>query len=146
MKRVLTTLMIGAICAAAGALAEAQRGQAPAPPPLPLGALAPANLAKPRPKPPFDLTGVSSVSLACGWQAAPKNPLHFEAHLDAPDGKLLGKVSAMPMMEKKGPVQFAMLTIPIGAISDGSEHAVYFVYKGVENISGGVSSITFNAK
>jgi hypothetical protein len=38
-------------------LVPAQARQAPAPP-APSGALAPANLAKPRPKPAFDLTGV----------------------------------------------------------------------------------------
>lgn len=35
--------------------AQAQTKEAPEPPPL--GALAPSNIAKPRPKPPFDLTG-----------------------------------------------------------------------------------------
>jgi hypothetical protein len=40
------------------ATAEGQSGQQAAPaPPSQLSALAPANLAKPRPKPPFDLTG-----------------------------------------------------------------------------------------
>src|SRR6478735_6761192 len=57
MKRVFSTLLLGIMCAGAGALAAWQRPQA-APEPAQLGALAPANLAKPRPKPPFDLTGV----------------------------------------------------------------------------------------
>lgn len=39
------------------AAAQAQTQQRPPAPPPQLGALAPANLAKPRPKPPFDLTG-----------------------------------------------------------------------------------------
>lgn len=94
----------------------------------------------------FDLTGVSSITLACGWQAPPRNPLNFEAHLDAPDGKLLGKASLTPVAGGKGAVQFGMATIPTISVSDGSEHAVYFVYKGVEAISGGVVSLTFNSK
>src|SRR5215475_5816082 len=46
------------IGAASLAHAQAQPAERPStPPPVQLGALAPANLAKPRPKPPFDLTG-----------------------------------------------------------------------------------------
>jgi hypothetical protein len=54
------------------------RGVAPAPtPPAQLGALAPANLGKPRPKPPFDLTGTWFVDLSKGfdtWRAGPPYP------------------------------------------------------------------------
>ena len=46
------------VAAAMGAARQTpSTASSPVPPP-PLGALAPANLAKPRPKPPFDLTGV----------------------------------------------------------------------------------------
>jgi cytochrome c551/c552 len=93
-----------------------------------------------------DLTGVSSVTLACGWQAPPKNALSFEARLDGPDGKSLGKGSLTPVPGKKGALQFAMATIPISMVTDGNEHSIYFVYKGVEPISGGVVSLTFNSK
>ena len=59
----MTTIKISAatLCADPGCSLNLVRAQAPAPPPSSrrqLGALAPANLAKPRPKPPFDLTGV----------------------------------------------------------------------------------------
>jgi hypothetical protein len=57
MKRAVWTLLIGGALVSAVAFTQAQRGPAP-PPPAPTGALAPANLAKPRAKPPFDLTGV----------------------------------------------------------------------------------------
>jgi hypothetical protein len=43
------------VVSAPGSAAAQQQAQTQAPPPV--GALAPANLAKPRPKPPFDLTG-----------------------------------------------------------------------------------------
>jgi hypothetical protein len=89
MKRIFTTVIIGAMCAAAGAFAEAQRGQTPAPPPLPLGALAPANLARPRPKPPFDLTGVwlhgggqnnsFRFSPPPGFKLTPAAQVHYDA-------------------------------------------------------------------
>ena len=57
MRRAVPILVLGVICAGAAALAQGQAAQQPAAAP-PLGALAPANLAKARPKPPFDLTGV----------------------------------------------------------------------------------------
>src|SRR3974390_2153393 len=37
--------------------------------PFPEGALAPDNLAKPRPKPPFDLTGTWMVDLSAGFSS-----------------------------------------------------------------------------
>ncbi len=43
-----------------GAAAQAQQ----APPDVPLNPLAPSNLAKPRPKPPFDLTGTWFIDMA----------------------------------------------------------------------------------
>src|SRR5262245_61535897 len=63
MSRSIIGATLAATCAAlsvmipttAGAQARGQRQVAE--PPAPLGALAPANLAKSRPKPPFDLTG-----------------------------------------------------------------------------------------
>jgi hypothetical protein len=69
------------------------RAQAPAPPaqtpPPPLGALAPANLAKPRAKPPFDLTGVwlhaggpgngFRFSPPPGFKLTPEAQVHYDA-------------------------------------------------------------------
>ena len=88
MKRVVSTLLIGITCAAAGAVAARQRGQA-APEPVALGALAPANLAKPRPKPPFDLTGVwlhgggqnngFQFSPPPGFKLTPAAQVHYDA-------------------------------------------------------------------
>jgi hypothetical protein len=55
--RVRTGIVVAAVSLAAGAVAGLQaQSQASAIEP-PLGALAPANLSKPRPAPPFDLTG-----------------------------------------------------------------------------------------
>jgi hypothetical protein len=99
MKRAVSTLLLALICAAAGALAEAQRGGAPAPPPLPTSALAPANLAKPRPKPPFDLTGVwlhgggqnnsFRFSPPPGFKLTPAAQVHYDA---AQKAQAAGKV------------------------------------------------------
>ena len=54
----LSALAAGAAVVLMGAsLAQAQTAPTPGAPPAQLGALAPQNLKKPRPKPPFDLTG-----------------------------------------------------------------------------------------
>jgi len=61
----------------------------PAGPPPPLGALAPANIAKPRPKPPFDLTGTwlhgggqnngFRFSPPAGFKLTPEAQVHYDA-------------------------------------------------------------------
>jgi hypothetical protein len=56
MTRTVWTLLLAMTCAGSAVLAQGPRAPAAEPPSV--GALAPANLAKPRPKPPFDLTGV----------------------------------------------------------------------------------------
>jgi glucose/arabinose dehydrogenase/cytochrome c551/c552 len=93
-----------------------------------------------------DLTGIASISLTCGWQAPPREPLDFEARLDEPNGKLLGKGSVAPSAGKKGAVAFAVVTLPVSAVNDGALHRVYLLYKGKEAISGGILSLTFNPK
>jgi hypothetical protein len=55
-----------AICALGWAGSAAAQSPALVKPPVQLGALAPQNLAKPRPKPPFDLTGTWFVDLSGG--------------------------------------------------------------------------------
>ena len=71
--RTLATVLALTLVVGGAGVASAQQN---AEPPPPLGALAPANLAKPRPKAPFDLTGV--------WlhASAPDNPFRFAP----PDG------------------------------------------------------------
>ncbi|HEX8277688.1 MAG TPA: Crp/Fnr family transcriptional regulator, partial [Segetibacter sp.] len=91
----------------------------------------------------IDLTGVRSVNLTTGWQAPPKKGLNFEARLDAPDGKLLGKGS-IPAPAKGQ--QFGIIRVPIQMVNDGKFHTIYFLYKGQEPISGGVMSVQFNPK
>jgi hypothetical protein len=81
--RVMTTatmMVLGLLIATIPAQAQA-RGQSPAAsaaePPAQLGALAPANLSKSRPKPPFDLTGTWFVDLSAGfdtWRSGPPYP------------------------------------------------------------------------
>jgi cytochrome c len=91
-----------------------------------------------------DLTRVSHIGVVCGWQTAPRGSLDFEARLDGPDGKLLGK-GVMPPVTKKGQ-QSGIASIPIGAVTDGGMHSVYIVYAGKEPISGGIEFIQFQSK
>jgi len=56
---------LSCIVAAPGAPAQ-QKAAAPV---FPEGALAPDNLAKPRPKPPFNLTGTWTVDLSAGFSS-----------------------------------------------------------------------------
>jgi cytochrome c len=92
---------------------------------------------------PADLTDINSVNVTCGWQVAPKSGLGIEARLDAPDGKLLGSGSMpVPQKEQKGGV----IKVPLQKITDGKLHAVYFIYKVKDAISGGIVSLQFNSK
>ena len=93
----ITTLtlatLVAATVAAAQAPAPAQRAQtAPAPPAEPLSALAPENLAKPRPKAPFDMTGnwfITGQVPGGGWlfgrtpEVLPKLKPNAQKHFDA---------------------------------------------------------------
>jgi hypothetical protein len=70
-------------------VAPVNTAAAPPAPAAPLGALAPANLAKPRPKPPFDLTGVwlhaggpgnsFRFSPPPGFKLTPAAQVHYDA-------------------------------------------------------------------
>ncbi len=91
-----------------------------------------------------DLTGVRMIGLVCGWQTAPKGSLDFEARLDGPDGKLLGK-GTMPPVSKKGQ-QSGIASIPIRPVTDGTMHAVYIRYSAKEPVSGGIQFVQFNSK
>ena len=92
---------------------------------------------------PVDLTGVGSINLTAGWQAAPEKGLDVEARLDAPDGKLLG--SGTIPTPKKGQ-QGAVIHVPIEKVTDGKMHTVYFIYKAQGPVSGGIMSLQFNSK
>ena len=91
-----------------------------------------------------DLSDVHAINVTCGWQAAPKGAMDFEARLDSPDGKMLGKGTLSPVT-KKGQM-FGIAHVGITPVTDGSLHAVYFLYKAKEPISGGVVSLQFASK
>ena len=92
---------------------------------------------------PVDLTGVGSINLTAGWQAAPEKGLGVAARLDAPDGKLLGN-GTIPAPKKVQ--QSAVIHVPIEKVTDGKMHAVYFIYKAQGPVSGGIRSLQFNSK
>lgn len=92
---------------------------------------------------PLDLTGVGSINLTCGWQAAPQKGINMEARLDTPDGKLLGTGSSPA--PKKGQ-QGGVINVPVLKVTDGKMHSIYFIYKAQEAIAGGIMSVQFNSK
>jgi cytochrome c len=92
----------------------------------------------------LDLTGVRSINLNCGWQTPPKGSLTFEVRLDGPGGKSLG-MGVMPAGTNKGQMS-GIAHVPIGEVTDGNLHSIYFLYKGKGPVAGGVMSLQFNAK
>ena len=87
IRRILVALVVSACALAAANPASAQAGQQGAPAvPEPLSALSPANLAKPRPKAPFDLTGTwQHDGRANTWRFVPetfKLTPQAQAHYD----------------------------------------------------------------
>jgi cytochrome c len=91
-----------------------------------------------------DLTGVRRINLACGWVTPPKGSLDFEARLDSPDGKLLGKGMIPPVTKKEQ--QSGIASVPMGVVTDGAMHAVYILYTGKEAVQGGIQFIQYNSK
>ena len=94
----------------------------------------------------IDLTGVASVNIIAGWQDPPKLGLDFEARLDAPDGKLLGKGS-IPVPQKGQKSGIAHVTLE--SVIDGRLHKLYFIYKSKDPkamIQAGIAGLQFNAK
>ena len=76
-------------------LRSSRRGRQPAAPPAQLSALALANLAKPRPKPPFDLTGMwQHDGRANTWRFVPETfkltpeaQVHYDRGVEGAEGR-----------------------------------------------------------
>lgn len=93
----------------------------------------------------IDLTGVRSINMTNFWQAPPSISLNFEARLDAPDGKLIGKGSMpVPTKDQKAGVTH----VAISPVTDGKMHSLYLVYKPVKPaaMQAGVTGVQFSAK
>ena len=135
-------LLIGA---ASLAHAQAQPAERPSatPPPVQLGALAPANLAKPRPKPPFDLTGTwQHDGRSSTWRFVPetfKLTPQAQGHYDAGVKALkeggvyrddIGQCwpSGMPLiMTRVWPIAMIQMPTAIYMIS-GFENSIRIIY------------------
>ncbi len=87
-----------------------------------------------------DLTAIRSANIAAGWQQAPKAGLTFEVHLDAPDGKLLGKGNLASVQNGQ---PGGIVSVPLSPVTDGKRHTLYFVYNGTEPLQAGVSMVEF---
>jgi hypothetical protein len=51
----------------------------------------------------------------------------------------------MPPVTAKGQMS-GIVSVPIGAVTDGGSHAIYFLYKGQEPVAGGIMSMQFDSK
>jgi hypothetical protein len=92
----------------------------------------------------IDLTGVHTIQLGCGSQAAPKKNLDFEIRLDAPDGKVISKgATTIPPVKGAG-MQMTTVKLPIETVSDGKQHTVYVIYKPQEKLQAGMMSVQFS--
>jgi cytochrome c len=105
----------------------------------------------------IDLTGVGSATFMLGWRDPPQYGFDFEAHLDAPDGTLLGTGSLMPQPKpstnassgsgSKPPI--AMVPLKLQLVNDGRFHSIYFISKprdSRETAQAGITFVQFNAK
>ena len=86
------------------------------------------------------------LNLMAEWQTPPKVGLDFEVHLDGADGKLLGKGSILPPIDKKA--TGGMVHISLSAITDGSMHSIYITSKRKEKETTtiGLSGVQFGGK
>jgi cytochrome c len=93
-----------------------------------------------------DLTGIGSVNILAGWQSAPINGIDFEVHLDAENGKLLGKGSILPPADKKA--QGTAVHISLEAVIGGGLHTLYFTSKrkDKETSTIGIAGLQFGSK
>ena len=93
--------------------------------------------------PKMDLTYVNKAAVSVGWQGETTPTITYEAHLDSPDGELLGKGNlAKP---KKGETQ-AMVNLNLKPVNDGAEHAIYFTYTPDKSQDGDVNSAVVSVK
>jgi hypothetical protein len=138
------TVALAAMAVPAAAQGQRQRATLPAPPPQ-LGALAPENLSKPRPKAPFDLTGTWFVDLSGGfdtWRSGPPYPKFkgeaAKAFVESEQAKKEGKSyrdwigqcypAGMPViMTRVWPIAMLQKSTAIYMIS-GFENALRIVY------------------
>ena len=74
----------------------------------------------------IDLKGVKAAHITTAWQAPPKVGIHFEMHLNTPDGELIGSGSMpTPVSGQPG----GMIVISISEPLDVKARALYFVHK-----------------
>jgi hypothetical protein len=178
MRRVVPALLVafGVAAATAYAQAPAGRGQgggraagpaqpAPVGPADPLSALAPENLAKPRPKAPFDLTGNWFIAGGVqGWlfgrtpaalpKLTPAAQKHFDAYAAATkDGKVyrddIGKCwpAGMPvMMTRVWPIAMIQLPTAIYMISEFMDSLRVIYLDGRQHTDPDIVVRTFNGE
>ena len=142
IRKCFVAAAVSAACVLTALPARAQKAAAPA---EQLGALAPANLKKPRPKAPFDMTGTWFVDLSKGfdtWRSGPPYPKFkgeaAQAYIESEAAKKEGKSyrdwigqcypSGMPViMTRVWPIATIQLPTAIYMVS-GFENSLRIIY------------------
>ncbi|GAB1309328.1 hypothetical protein KH5_20110 [Urechidicola sp. KH5] len=73
----------------------------------------------------LDLTDVNSANVIIRWQGDLNIPVALTAHLDSPDGAVIGKGNMLKTGADSGVVPIGLANLP----KDGSLHNVYFIYE-----------------
>ena len=94
----------------------------------------------------IDLSGVRSVTVLHRWRNPPEFGFGYEVHLDAMDGKIIGKgnLPALKSDDRTGEIRIAL-----PPIDDKKFHKLYFILKRKPSKTpffGGVSQLMFSSK
>ena len=92
----------------------------------------------------MDLTGVKSAAIMARWQGSLPFDLNFEARLDAPDGKIIGKGT---LKKPSGAQDMGMIPVILEPVTDGKMHTIYFTYTSVNAevpVLGGLIMVQLN--
>ncbi|MDT0645354.1 ThuA domain-containing protein [Zunongwangia sp. F260] len=93
--------------------------------------------------PKMDLTNVNKATINLGWQGEIIPVFNLEAHLDSPDGELLGKGSMIT--PGSGETQ-STLKMDLKPVRDGNKHSIYFTYQPDTDQPDDVNSAVFSVK
>ena len=93
--------------------------------------------------PSLDLSYVNKAVIAVGWQGEMKGKISYEAHLDSPDGELLGTGS---LANPKAGESQGMINIALKPVTDGAEHSLYFTYAPDKSMGTDVNSAVMSIK
>jgi cytochrome c len=97
----------------------------------------------------IDLTGITTATLAAGWQKPPDFGYAVELHLDAPDGKKIAEGQILPGGPGGGAMGGTAVPMKIEPVTDGKLHNIYIVTRPLNSKEAsqiGLMSLQFGIK